>query len=125
MKNSLKKYKNIIGVLVVLFTSISMFATTPSPLIVVKKLNAKAFSLYVKTLDDSSTVEIKNDAGEVVLKEVLAKGYIYRKTYDVSSLPKGSFTVKVSDKVSTKVFKVLENEIKLILDETKGVTVKK
>jgi hypothetical protein len=117
--------EKIIGLMLMLFVSVSLFATTPSPAIVVKKVNAKAFSLYVKTLDDNSTVEIKDEAGELILKEVLAKGYVYRKTYDVSSLPVGNFTVKISDNFSTKIFMVLENEIKLILDENKNLEEKK
>jgi hypothetical protein len=52
----------------------------------------------------------------------LAKGYIYRKTYDISDLPGNIYYVKVSDPLSTKEFAVLEDRVQLLKDEKKTTT---
>ncbi|WP_139957559.1 hypothetical protein [Flavicella sediminum] len=90
---------------------------TPSPSVSAKTINSKVFSLYVKTLDDNSNVEIKDEEGKVIFKEVLKKGYIYRKTYDISGLAVGTYYVEVKDKESTKIFSIIRDEIKLVIDE--------
>lgn len=118
-KKNLKK-QGILGLVFFVFVSFQMLATAPAPSIALKKVNAKAFRLYVKTLDDQATVEIKNQSGKIVLIEVLPKGYVYRKTYDISDLPEETYYVKISDLSSVKEFAVLKDSVKLILDEKKN-----
>lgn len=118
-KKNLKK-QGILGWVFFVFVSFQMLATAPAPSIALKKVNAKAFRLYVKTLDDEATVEIKNQSGKIVLIEVLPKGYVYRKTYDISDLPEETYYVKISDLSSVKEFAVLKDSVKLILDEKKN-----
>jgi hypothetical protein len=55
-----------------------------------------------------------------MLTEVLPKGYVYRKTYDISDLPEETYYVKISDLSSVKEFAVLKDSVKLILDEKKN-----
>jgi hypothetical protein len=118
-KKNLKK-QGILGLVFFVFVSFQMLATAPAPSIALKKVNAKAFRLYVKTLDDQATVEIKNQSGKIMLTEVLPKGYVYRKTYDISDLPEETYYVKISDLSSVKEFAVLKDSVKLILDEKKN-----
>ena len=119
MKNRCFRKSVIIALVCVVFTNVQVFSKIPEPAVAIKKVNAKAFRLYVKTLDNPATVEIKNQVGEVVLTEVLLKGYIYRKTYDISDLPNEIFYVKVSDPTSTKEFAVFNDRVELLVDEEK------
>jgi hypothetical protein len=117
MKNRCLIKSLIIALLCFVFTTVQAFSKIPEPAVAVKKVNAKAFRLYVKTLDHQATVEIKNQFGELLLTEVLAKGYIYRKTYDISDLPGEIYYVKVSDPHSTKEFAVFQDSVRLLVDE--------
>jgi hypothetical protein len=122
MKNKFFKKRSIAGWMLLVVACFQIWAKVPSPAVAVEKVNGKAFRLYVKTLDEEAIVEITNQAGEVLLTEVLAKGYIYRKTYDISELPGNIYYVKVSDPLSTKEFAVLEDRVQLLKDEKKTTT---
>lgn len=91
--------------------------TTPTPSVELKSVNAKRFSLYVKTLYGETSVTIKDDSGKLIFTEKLKKGYIYRKTFDISDLPEVTYIVNVKDGESSKTYSITKEKIILVEEE--------
>jgi hypothetical protein len=124
---NMRSLKNLFYVSLLLISfSANAFSGDPSPSVSMKMTHTKRFSLYVKTLFTDTVVTIKNIEGTLIFTENLKKGYVYRKTFDISDLPETTYLVSVKDAESIKVYSVTKDEITVIENEVKvSETVKK
>ena len=76
--------------------------------------DSETFVLYVQTYSGDVQVQIKDLQGVVLYKERLRQGHSYKKTYDISELPKSSYYVNVSDLNSIRLYLVKGSSIELI-----------
>lgn len=110
--------KKIVFILLTLGMFFSSVANaTPSPSVELKAVAAKRFSLYVKTLYAETSVTIKDVSGKLIFTEKLKKGYIYRKTFDISDLPEVTYLVNVKDQESSKTYSITKEKITLVEQE--------
>ena len=104
MKVSVKK---IIVVLILFMGSLSMTAyvgTTPK--LKFKKDAPNTVVLKVSALSNAIQVVLQNSEGGLLFTETLAKGYTYRKMYDLSDFSDGVYYVKVVEATDVKFFKI-------------------
>ncbi len=92
MKNAMKGL--VSGLLMVLAT---LSYGSNEPYFKVQVTGARTFSLEVKNLAGTARIILQDTNGEVVFKEQIGAVNTYTKRFDVTSLPKGTYTLSVAD----------------------------
>lgn len=112
MKVSMKK---VLVVLVLFVGLVSMNVNArPTPKLTFKKDAPHIVQLKVSALSNAIQVVLQNEEGQLLFTETLAKGYTYKKSYDLSEFVDGIYYVKVVEAKNVKFFKVkkgIENKI--------------
>ncbi len=98
------------------FVTVNASNVTPTPEVVVTSLDAEKFSLLVENQKSNSKIQIKDSRGVVLYTSVIKKGEKSKKIYDLSMLPKGTYYLKVVNRVRTKIYSVSDTNIKLVIN---------
>lgn len=104
-----------ITILVVSFITCSVvFAAkenpTPEPRLMFKTIYSDTFVLFVTAYDNEIKVNLHDDSGVLLFSENLKKGYVYRKTYDISGLSDGTYYAEVIENKEVKLFCVTKGK---------------
>lgn len=112
MKNAVKK--SLVWSL--LLIGVYSYAIDDAPLKTARLESAgeDCFALYVKTFTSDVQLKIKDVYGNEVYSESLEKGNYYKRKYDMSALPKGTYYINVSDANSVKLYIVEDDKVALV-----------
>jgi len=129
-----KAMKGLLGGLLMVLTTLSYGSN--APYFKVQVTGSRTFSLEVSNLTGSTRISLQDTNGDVVYREQIASASSYTKQFDVSSLPKGNYTLKVEDefKMQSATISVAEQLVAefeelyffpLIVQDGKYITVSK
>jgi hypothetical protein len=88
----------------------------PKPAMEVKSINTESFLLSVKEVKSRTSIQIKDIYGELIYTEKMEVGKRYRKIYDISSLPVGTYYLKIVDKEYSKIYSLVKNDDTLVVN---------
>lgn len=89
--------------------------TDPNPAVEIKSLNSERFMLLVNDLQSSTLIQIKDVLGDVIYTEKLKKGKAYKRAYDLSSFPLGTYYIKLVDNKYSKIYSLKKEEDSMVV----------
>ena len=85
----------------------------PKPEMEVTSVSAERFLLVVKEVKSKTSMQLKDSEGTVIYSEKMESGKSFRKVYDLSELPSGTYYLKIIDEEYSRVYSVVKNYKKL------------
>ena len=87
----------------------------PKPALVVKSVDSEKFVVTIDTSAGDVEIEFKDNYGTELYSDALVKGFVYKKTYVLSELPEGLYYMKIKNSKTTKVYKVQDGKVELVV----------
>ena len=87
----------------------------PKPALVVKSVDSEKFVVTIDTSAGDVEIEFKDNYGTELYSDALVKGFVYKKTYVLYELPEGLYYMKIKNSKTTKVYKVQDGKVELVV----------
>ena len=121
MKSTIKKLMAMSILLVGLVANAEN--VDPRPVMEVTSVNADRFVVFVKELEGTTFIQIKDDMGVSMYREKVKSGTAYKKMYDLSTIPNGTYYLKIVDDSHSTIYSIVKKsdrlEVKVDFDSPK------
>jgi hypothetical protein len=118
MKKMTENFKNFLFVIVLLCFASNIFATDSKPSLRIVTSEKKIFTLIAEnTKNTLLTIRIFDEQGINLFKEKVALDNNHSRSYDLSSLPKGTYEIEIEDNSSFRKYIVTSNSNDLKIKE--------
>jgi hypothetical protein len=106
----MKKVIRTVMVMSILLVGLMTYAENgdPKPAMVVKTVNTENFVLFVEEVQSEALLVIKDAYGFVIYYEVMARGKGFRKIYNISNFPSGTYYIQVLDNENSWVYSMVK-----------------
>ena len=113
MKGAIKRIMGMSILLVGLMT----YAVNgdPKPAMEVTSVNKDSFALTINKVDNDMSLIIKDQYGFVFYLGQIESGSNYKKTYNISSLPKGTYIIQVLDDNFSEVYRMSKTDNSMVI----------
>ena len=118
MKKITENFKNLLFVFILLCFASNIFATDSKPSLRIVTSEKKIFTLIAEdTKNTLLTIRIFDEQGINLFKEKVALDNNHSRSYDLSSLPKGTYEIEIEDNSSFRKYIVTSNSNDLKIKE--------
>lgn len=113
MKNTIKKLMAMSILLVGLVANAEN--VDPKPVMEVTSVNADRFVVFVEELEGTTFIQIKDDYGVSMYSEKVKRGTAYKKMYDLSTIPNGTYYLKIVDDSNSRIYSIVKKYDRLVV----------
>jgi len=113
MKNTIKKLMVMSILLVGLVANAEN--VDPKPVMEVTSVNADRFVVFVEELEGTTFIQIKDDYGVSIYSEKIKSGTTYKKMYDLSTIPNGTYYLKIVDDSNSRIYSIVKKYDRLVV----------
>lgn len=113
MKNTIKKLMAMSILLVGLVANAEN--VDPKPVMEVTSVNADRFVVFVEELEGTTFIQIKDDYGVSMYSEKVKSGTTYKKMYDLSTIPNGTYYLKIVDDSNSRIYSIVKKYDRLVV----------
>jgi hypothetical protein len=113
MKNTMKKLMAMSMLLVSLVANAEN--ENPKPVMEVTSVNTERFVVFVEELKGTMFIQIKDDMGVSMYREKVKSGTTYKKMYDLSTIPNGTYYLKIVDDSNNRIYSILKKSNRLVV----------
>ena len=87
----------------------------PKPVMEVTSVNADRFVVFVEELEGTTFIQIKDDYGVSIYSEKIKSGTTYKKMYDLSTIPNGTYYLKIVDDSNSRIYSIVKKYDRLVV----------
>ena len=87
----------------------------PKPVMEVTSVNADRFVVFVEELEGTTFIQIKDDYGVSMYSEKIKSGTTYKKMYDLSTIPNGTYYLKIVDDSNSRIYSIVKKYDRLVV----------
>ena len=113
MKNTIKKLMAMSIVLMGLVATAEN--VDPKPVMKITSVNADRFVVFVEELETTAFIQIKDNMGVSMYRETLKSGMVYKKMYDLSTIPNGTYYLKIVDDSFNRIYSIVKKSDRLVV----------